>query len=75
MHQTLFLLPLAKGAVTSVRKSTPALLKVLSGQVWLTETPAQRDLVLTAGEEVELRRTAPWVIEALSDAQLEIRAC
>ena len=45
-------------------------LEVRSGAVWLTGTPATGDIVLSAGERLELTDQWPFVIQALSSAEL-----
>jgi hypothetical protein len=45
-------------------------LKVLRGTLWLTATPGGRDVLLSAGDYFILGSNAPFVIEALADAEI-----
>ena len=45
-------------------------LEVRSGTIWLTGTPATGDVVLSAGERLELPDQWPFVIQALGNAEL-----
>lgn len=44
-------------------------LEVKSGVLWLTGTPAQGDILLSAGERFELRGGSSFVAQALEDAE------
>lgn len=58
-----------KGAVVRLRRRGPfPLLEVESGVVWLTETPAQGDILLRAGSKHILRGCGPVVLQALESA-------
>jgi Protein of unknown function (DUF2917). len=48
--------------------------EVVSGEMWLTKTPASEDLLLGAGEEFELGESFPVVIEALGETEIVLRA-
>ncbi|RYD37120.1 MAG: DUF2917 domain-containing protein [Verrucomicrobiaceae bacterium] len=47
-------------------------LEVRSGTVWLTATPADRDILLQAGESLSLRGPWPMILQALTDAAVRI---
>lgn len=47
-------------------------LEVRSGTVWLTSTPADRDILLQAGESISLRGPWPMVLQALTDAAVRM---
>lgn len=57
-------------AVRLEKTSGIKILEVRSGTVWLTGTPATGDIVLSAGERLELPDQWPFVIQALSSADL-----
>jgi hypothetical protein len=42
-------------------------IKVLEGVIWLTGTPADRDVILQSGEGFELKDNQPFVAEALTE--------
>jgi len=44
-------------------------IQVREGVVWLTETPASRDVLLQAGEQFEFSGRWPVVVQSLGDAQ------
>lgn len=48
-------------------------LEVRSGEMWLTQTPAENDLLLGAGDRFELGEAFPVVIEALGAAEIVLR--
>lgn len=59
--------------VLTIFKAHPARqLEVRQGTVWLTQTPAERDIVLTAGQCFQLTDRHPVVIEALIDAEISL---
>lgn len=45
-------------------------IQVRQGMIWLTGTPAQGDVVLPAGEQMELPDQWPFVIQALEGAEI-----
>ncbi|MDB6135437.1 MAG: hypothetical protein JWM59_3680 [Verrucomicrobiales bacterium] len=47
-------------------------LEVRSGTVWLTSTPADRDILLQAGESLCLRGPWPMILQALEDSAVRI---
>src|SRR6478736_4929798 len=47
-------------------------LEVRSGTVWLTSTPADRDILLQAGESLSLRGPWPMIVQSLTDASVRI---
>jgi hypothetical protein len=56
------------GAVLALRE--PGSVRVVSGTVWLTGTPAQGDVLLQAGERFCLKRHFPFVAEALEKVEM-----
>jgi hypothetical protein len=49
-------------------------IQVCDGVVWLTGSPGREDVLVRGGEEYRLPSQWPFVIEALSDARVELRA-
>jgi hypothetical protein len=47
---------------------------VRDGVVWLTGSPAREDVLVKRGEEYRLPAAWPFVLEALSDARVELLA-
>ena len=45
-------------------------IRVLRGAVWLTGTPAEKDFVLEAEASLGLMNHYPYVIEALTEAEI-----
>ena len=46
--------------------------EVKNGMVWLTATPANGDVLLSSGEQFELRDNWPFVIQALEATKLSL---
>ena len=46
--------------------------RVRSGLVWLTSTPSGGDVILREGEEYELSQSWPFVVEALTDSEVDL---
>ena len=44
----------------------------MHGAVWLTGTPAGKDIVLQASESLCLTNQYPFVVEALTDAAINL---
>ena len=44
-------------------------IEVLHGTLWLTATPADRDVILQAGDLFPLGPNAPFILEALADTE------
>jgi hypothetical protein len=62
---------LPRGAVIRLeRRSCIKHLRVISGLVWLTATPANGDVLLASGEMLNLKKDWPFVVEALEPAEL-----
>lgn len=61
---------LRRGQVMTICKKSPARIEVLRGTIWLTGTPAEKDVVLQAGDEFRLADGEKFVIEALTDAEI-----
>lgn len=62
---------LAKNAVLRIdRNSRVREIRIVSGKVWLTTTPADGDVILGAGEKWKPGTNSPVVIEALEPAEL-----
>jgi len=66
-------LKLPKGRVARIDKGTHREISVKQGTIWLTATPAAGDTVLKNGAEVILSEGFPWVLEAIEDAEVEMR--
>ena len=49
-------------------------IQVQQGVVWLTGSPGREDVLVRRGEEYQLPAQWPFVIEALSDARVELLA-
>ena len=49
-------------------------IQVRDGVVWLTGSPAREDVLVRRGEEYHLPSQWPFVLEALSDARVELLA-
>jgi hypothetical protein len=49
-------------------------IRVARGLVWLTGTPARGDILLSAGEAMELPEQWPFVVQALEGAELCLSA-
>jgi hypothetical protein len=64
---------LAGQVLTIGRASNLSVIEVRSGAIWLTETPADADLVLNATDRFHLNRRWPVVIQALEDAEIILR--
>jgi hypothetical protein len=72
-HQTARL-DLQPGNVFALRQRQQGrTLRVISGRVWVTETPARGDRILREGEDFCLEGRYPYVFEALSEASMEVR--
>lgn len=63
-------LTLARGQVFTIpRRSGVRAIEVLSGTIWLTATPADQDILMSAGDLFPIGPNAPYVLEALTDAE------
>ena len=49
-------------------------IQVCDGVVWLTGSPGREDVLVRRGEEYRLTAQWPFVVEALSDARVELMA-
>ena len=49
-------------------------IQVRDGVVWLTGNPGREDVLVRRGEEYRLSSQWPFVLEALSDARVELLA-
>ena len=49
-------------------------IQVRDGVVWLTGSPGREDVLVRSGEEYRLPAAWPFVLEALSDARVELLA-
>ena len=47
---------------------------VRSGTIWLTGTPAKGDVLLQPGDQLQLARDWPFVLQALSEARIVLRS-
>ncbi len=65
-------LRIAAGADVARHDLAGALLRMCGGRVWLTQHGDIRDYVVSAGDSVRIDRDGPVVIQALSDAEIEI---
>lgn len=64
-------LTLSSGKTLSVVEYNQfARIQVQRGNVWLTTTPGDRDIVLRRGDDFEFSGNWPVVIEALDDAEI-----
>lgn len=62
---------LGKHAVLRIDRNSPVReIRVLTGILWMTGTPADGDVILRAGEQRKLDGNAPFIIEALETAEL-----
>jgi hypothetical protein len=52
------------------RRSGIKCIKVKSGTIWLTSTPAAGDVLLGAGDGFECEKHWPYVLQALSASEL-----
>jgi hypothetical protein len=52
------------------RRSGIKCIKVKSGSIWLTSTPASGDVLLGAGDTFECEKQWPYVLQALSRSEL-----
>ena len=55
---------------TIPKMPTTRCIEVRRGEVWLTGTPAERDIVLQMDETLCLANGHPFVVEALADAEI-----
>jgi hypothetical protein len=60
---------LARGCVLSFTPSRAPKLQCVAGKIWITQGDA-RDIILRAGEEIELRRGAKIVAQSLTEAAI-----
>ncbi len=64
--------PLGARKVLHLRQSSGVQrIHVRQGVVWLTRTPADGDLILQAGDQLELDHGWPVVMQALQDARID----
>ena len=54
----------------TICKKSPTHIEVVRGTIWLTGTPAEKDVVLQAGEKFRLAGGEKFVVEALADAEI-----
>ena len=68
---------LDSGRMLSIRACAGSRIKVLSGDVWLTQDNDRTDYLLAAGEQMVLANALPVIVQAERDAELAIyeRAC
>lgn len=60
----------ARGQVFTIpRHSDFKAIEVVHGTIWLTATPADQDILMTAGDLFPLGPNAPYILEALADAE------
>lgn len=61
---------LERGEVKRLNKNSGVrTIKVKSGVIWITGTPADGDILLQRGESLELRNQWPYVLEALEKTE------
>lgn len=60
---------LAKGALQRVEDGRGTWVQCLEGRLWLTQQGMLRDIVLEAGDEVQIERDGTSILSALSDAR------
>ena len=64
---------LRRGHVMTIADTSAARrIQVTQGAVWLTGTPAENDIVLQANESLGLTNHYPFVVEALTDAEITL---
>jgi hypothetical protein len=68
-------LRIAAGADVARHDLAGTRLRMRAGRVWLTQHGDIRDYIVAAGEAVLIDRDGPVVIQALSDAEIEIERC
>ena len=65
------LVALGRNQVLTISKENPVCrIEVRRGAIWLTETPAEKDIVLQAAEYFCPAEGYPLVIEALTEAEV-----
>jgi hypothetical protein len=52
------------------RKSRVREIRVVTGRVWLTETPADSDIILGMGETRRLGMNGPFILQALEPVEM-----
>lgn len=64
---------LRSGRVVHLRKSSAVRrIHVRQGAVWLTRTPADGDVILQAGDKLDLDHGWPVVVQALQDSRVDL---
>jgi hypothetical protein len=64
-------IPLARHQVFTIKQSDGLRsLKVLRGTIWLTATPGNQDVLLSAQDHFALGPNAPFILEAMADAEV-----
>lgn len=62
---------LNRGEVIRLEKNSEVKnIETKNGVIWLTGTPADGDVLLQNGEQLELQNQWPYVIEALEETEL-----